>query len=1799
MENKSKKQLKVNRKLNKLKSGLILSTSLVMLVPSSPIPVLATEVLEDKENENTTPAEETALSIKEKNTEEAVTEIGESQEEAGVPKEETEKLTEKKTVKDSGNSTIIPESAWEGANWLTTLAAEKVGKPANELTYEDLTTITSLNYTSPANTYVRLPGIIGSFSNLTTLKVSGLEGAIPAELANISTLSELTLNKGRLTGIIPSQIQRMESLTQIDFSDNALSGNYDNMDAIFQSKVTSASLANNFLDNTDGQQSISFKSGNEIESIDLNKETVILNSDGSENVEKKTRVNNNLQYATSNGSVISGERGNYTLAVKNEEAFTLNIGIERASSGQAFFSTEITPDIKPKIVVGKKTAPEFQGVPTPEEIIAAFEVRAYDNKDGDITSQITVSGLDNIDGSVSGSYNVELTATDSDGNTSDTQTITVAVVAEDTIPFELWQVTVNENGAITGGAGSNFSKEALKQVNAGTGVDKTISQLTPADVDDITSIRFSGNTYSSGGAIPKAVGEFKNLESLTITSLGHGDIPNEMKGLTKLKTLSINGSTNQSGSDLSDPNNVIETLTGLQNLTVAETTGKFDITKYPTNLTNLKSLKFQNTGGWQYPIKVTGNTSGFESFTELTDLELTGNLTGLTIDDHFNEMPAIKNLKISSEEPSSSKTNFKGEITSDITRLTTLTTLTLNGLSEYASGTLPAYFGEIPNLTSLNLAGNGFVGEIPASYDHLSTLNLNKNYLTGDYDALNKSSTRTFYGNLYDNAPASANQSEILVTRNSVSNNNWILGEPADYTVSFAGVEKDYHQKYMKSMYQVESMDANTNATITGTNTVKINPLATGDSDFKVSIINSPETLETNTMSQKIIQGTVVDSLPEIHYDANKLNIALQKGTTAPTVSELMEQMGITSTMGDEDVSQYTEVSGVTEFSDMDMTATNTSGYEFTLTATTASGVEGSSVKVRVFITDTNPETVIPVSSWEEQQPLIDKVTSYTGKSIEEVTYQDIVNLTTLDLSNSGMTKFPAVFGEFLSLTNLNISNNYDLVGTIPDSIGNLKALQIFKIYNTAISGQIPDSVLALTKLKEAHIDNTFINDKTSNFSSVFNNAINQYNDDYYEKSFLIGSSSSWKLQAGTTKSFNIGEEVDLFADDVVEANFSGTLLGESATRTKFSKYMNIEILQGNAQVVKDADGLQKIHTNGEGSITARVTVPNADVASLLSENANTTLIVNFNVKDANAPVITTARESVEVTTGSNLLTTNNFISLFGISVYDEADGNLTYAANTTYIPEFINELGEYRVVIDTIDYSGNEASKTVELLDKSKPVIGAAISSQNVSLENASSTLSDAEIIELFGVTAKDNMDSNIADSLTVSGEENYNGAVGTYQFTVTARDESGNESSRALVLNVTDEGTPEINVDASKLTYELGGEPLSETSTPEEFTAYIGLTMTDNVSSEETLRANLIVDGFDEIDFTTAGEYPITLSTSDESGNEANLDVNFTIEDTVVPVLGVDNQRISQSFGEDYAFTSESLVEAAGININDADAKASYTIDEADLEALNTAIQSNDLTNAGEYSVEVTAKDSSGNVSIPVTVVVNVQDTEAPVLEADLSHSLVQYTTLPTADEIKESIHATVTDKVDKELSVADIQVTDLDSINMEVAGTSTIKLSVVDGSGNESERTVEIEVQADTDKDGIPDSDEKDEGTDPLNPDNDPDGDDVPDGDDKDGNGKPDGDDKNPLNPEDNPNGGDNTPLNPENNPNTQGDQANTSGANKEPSTKTTQIELPATGDDTSATTTLFGGIMALLGTIWIKRRSKKEKTVTTKK
>ncbi|EAG2143593.1 LPXTG cell wall anchor domain-containing protein [Listeria monocytogenes] len=1763
-----------------------------MIAPVSPLPVFAAEEVSEEElkQEETQAVEE---SLEEKEVIKEVPVIPENTQEEKVTQEEREENTEMQPVKADVNSSTIPESAWEGASWLSALTAEKVGKSVNTLTYDDLTTVNSLYYSAPGDTYVHLPSIIGSYTNLVTLKVSGLEGAIPVELATISTLDDLALTDGRLTGVIPAPLQLMEQVTKIDFSNNALTGNYEEMGEVFKTK---AKLTNNFLDNAEGQQSISYKGEDIVGDMDLNAGTVILNADGSENADKTERLKNNFQYSVSNDATISGSRGNYTLSIKDEEIFMLNIGIEQISSGQAFMSKEIVPETKPVVVLGKEHTDEFTGVPTVSEVVAAFEATAYDNKEGDITGRISIKGLDEIDSSKSASYTLEVSVTDSDGNQSEPCPIIINIIAEDAIPFELWQVTVDENGDISGGNGANFSKNILSQINADLETPKNIKQVTQKDVETITTISFSGNDYSPGGAIPKAVGKFTNLQELSLNGYGHGSLPAEMKGLTKLRTLTLRGDYNQSGSGLDDPYNVIETLTGLEYLTISEANGSagFTITNYPTKLTKLKSFIIKNGVSWSNPVKIKGNTNDFQHFTQVTDMELSGNLSELTIDDQLYKLPVIQNLKISSEDIFAGRTNFKGEITSDITQLTTLKKLELNGLTQFAGEALPDYLGTMPNLTTLNLRGNGFVGTVPSSYNHLAALNLDYNYLSGDFTMLNSSATRTFNANLLDNAPASNSQSEIIVTRNNVDNNSWTLGTPASYAVSFIGKQQSYHTKFMNGMYSVMSKDSHTSASVANANTVTLQPLSVGESSFVVSILGASGAIEDNTMSQKTIQGVVEETLPELHYDSNKLNVALEKGTTAPTVGEIMVKLGITSTTGDEDVSQYTQISGVTAFSDLDMTTTNTTGYEFTLTAMTSSGIEGNTVKIRIFITDTAPDTLIPVSSWEEQQPLINKVTILTGKNIEAVTYQDLVNCTGLNLANSGMTKFPDIIGAFLSLETLNISDNLDLADTIPTSIGNLHDLQWFYLQNTPIFGKVPNEIGALERLQVVRIDNTMINDYMKDFSSSFKKAISAYNSSYYSKSFLIDSAASWNLKAGSAKNFDVGQDIDLFQDGVVEAVFNGNIATASKDLTKFSKYMSIEIIQGNANVVKDANGIQKIHPNGEGSITARVSVPMADVSALLNENVHTTAIVNFKIKDVEPPVITTKRESVEVTTGPRPLSANDFISLFGVSVRDKADGNLTYAANTSYTPDFNNATGKYVVTISSEDFEGNRANKTVELIDKGKPTIKTAVNSQTISLSNAPANLTEEDILELFDVSVKDNLDPNITESLTIKGEETYNQATGTYEFTAEATDVSGNIDSRVLILNVTYDG-PVLSVDNSKLFYELGEQALTEASTVEDFTTYIGLTMTDNETSEAVLAENLTIEGFEEIDFTTPGEYLVDLKTVDESGVEGSLGINFTIEDTVKPALNVENQRWDQSFDSSTTYTAAQFAETAGINITDADTKTTYSIDEADLEKLNAAIQSNDVANAGEYSVQVLAIDTSGNAAIPMNIIVNVQDMEAPILEADDSYVLKQYADLPTPDAVKAAVHATVTDEVDQALSVTDIEVTGLENIDMAVAGTYTITLSVKDSSGNLAEKTVTIEVKADTDQDGDGVPDDKD--ADPLDPDSDTDGDGVPDDKDADpldpdcdtdGDGVPDDKDADPLGPDSDTDGNgvlddkDADPLD---------SSVSKNESNKISEAKKTSTELPKTGDDSSTVLTLFGGL--LLGVLWLKRHPKKQK------
>nr|XP_043640178.1 LRR receptor-like serine/threonine-protein kinase HSL2 [Erigeron canadensis] len=90
---------------------------------------------------------------------------------------------------------------------------------------------------------------------------------------------------------------------------------------------------------------------------------------------------------------------------------------------------------------------------------------------------------------------------------------------------------------------------------------------------------------------------------------------------------------------------------------------------------------------------------------------------------------------------------------------------------------------------------------------------------------------------------------------------------------------------------------------------------------------------------------------------------------------------------------------------------------------------------------------------------------NFTGEIPESI--GNSLSLELLDLSSN---LFLGPIPESLTnLTNLNTflaPDNFDLSGALPDNLGNLKKLEIFRISNTKLSGKIPDSIGDLVSIK-------------------------------------------------------------------------------------------------------------------------------------------------------------------------------------------------------------------------------------------------------------------------------------------------------------------------------------------------------------------------------------------------------------------------------------------------------------------------------------------------------------------------------------------------------------------------------------------------------------------------------------------------------------------------------------------------------------------------------------------------------------
>lgn len=330
------------------------------------------------------------------------------------------------------------------------------------------------------------------------------------------------------------------------------------------------------------------------------------------------------------------------------------------------------------------------------------------------------------------------------------------------------------------------------------------------------------------------------------------------------------------------------------------------------------------------------------------------------------------------------------------------------------------------------------------------------------------------------------------------------------------------------------------------------------------------------------------------------------------------------------------------------------------------------------------------------------------------------------------------------------------------------------------------------------------------------------------------------------------------------------------------------------------------VNTSSIGSYTITYTATD-------SAGNSTSISRIVTVTDITAPVITlTGDSTVTVSYGDDY-------EELGATVTDNVDTDIEIDISGSVDTDSI---GEYTVTYTATDAAGNESSetRTVTVVDVTAPVITL----------NGASELEYVfgETYEELGATATDDVDSDV--TVTVSGTVDTS-SIGSYTITYSATDNAGNSSTTTRTVTVVDITAPVITL--------IGDDPLNH--------AYgvtyseLGATAIDDVDGS----VEVSISG--EVDINTLGEYPLTYTATDSSGNESSITRTVTVSDLSAPVITLTGpSTIILGVGRDYK------------------EYGATAIDDIDGEVLVTEpTESVDVNTIGTYSLTYSAVDAAGN--------------------------------------------------------------------------------------------------------------------------------------------------------------------------------------------------------------------------------------------
>ena len=437
---------------------------------------------------------------------------------------------------------------------------------------------------------------------------------------------------------------------------------------------------------------------------------------------------------------------------------------------------------------------------------------------------------------------------------------------------------------------------------------------------------------------------------------------------------------------------------------------------------------------------------------------------------------------------------------------------------------------------------------------------------------------------------------------------------------------------------------------------------------------------------------------------------------------------------------------------------------------------------------------------------------------------------------------------------------------------------------------------------------------------------------------------------------------------------------------------------------------------NNDGNLTSKI-----KVSGTVNVNKAGTYKLTYSVSDKSGNKATKQRtvtvvdnikpvikgvEDIKVSFGLT------FDSLKGVSAADNNDGDLTAAIKVDGEVD-VNKVGTYKLVYTVKDKSGNVAKteREVSVVDDAAPVINGA---ENVEVR----CFDDFDPME--GVTASDNRDGDLTSEIKVEGTVNVK-EIGTYELTYSVTDQSGNKTSKQRTITVIDNVDPVIS----------GVEDI-EILFGQKFDSLEGIAASDNYDGN--LTSKIEIEG--TVNVEKAGDYSLTYSVTDKSGNKVSVKRTVTVIDNSEPVLsGVKDIQIN--FGEEF----DPLKDITATDNNDGDLTSKIKVD-------GTV----NVNKAGDYKLTYSVSDQSGN-AVTANRTVTVIDNVKPVISGVSDVTIGLYTEFNLFDGVSAY------DNNDGDLTS---KIKTAGSVDTEKEGEYAIEYEVSDAAGNTEKISRVVTVQ-----------------------------------------------------------------------------------------------------------------------------------------